>query len=31
MLYGKDITTRWDLSAPPSGGILGRWGLLGLA
>jgi hypothetical protein len=31
MPHGKDTTTRWNLSAPLSGGVLGRWGLLGLA
>jgi hypothetical protein len=31
MPHGKDTTTRWNLSAPMSGGMLGRWGLLGLA
>ena len=31
MPHGKDITTRCNLSAPLSDGMLGRWGLLGLA
>jgi hypothetical protein len=31
MPHGKDITTRWNLNAPMSDGMLGRWGLLGLA
>jgi hypothetical protein len=29
--HSKDITTRWNLSTPMSDGMLGRWGLLGLA